>query len=288
MLRKAVLILVVVLFVMPMAAYAQTGGSDPEEFNLEIPALESGDEITNIFEGSVTSHLYVFDATAGDVVTISMTQAEGSTLDPLLVLLGPAGQVIASDDDSGEAPLSALIDGAEIPADGSYFILATSFTYIDVILVEDEEEVSEELEGAEYTLTLEGANRFAGSNEDTFTLYQTELVIGDSFEGYSNADEPVYYFTFDARAGDVVNVEVTSDDIDTLLYVFAPDGNRIAVNDDDPDTIGTNSAIRGLELPVDGEYLIFATDVFFYRLADEATSVEYEGGVFTISLSAAE
>ena len=58
------------------------------------------------------AQLYAFDATKGDTVTITMTQIDDD-LDPFLVLLGSAGEVIATDDDSGTVSLSAEISGRE-------------------------------------------------------------------------------------------------------------------------------------------------------------------------------
>jgi hypothetical protein len=96
-------------------------------------------------------------------------------------------------------------------------------------------------------------------------------------------EEPVFYFIFDGLAGQVVDIAMESDEFDTVLHVFAPGGNRIAVNDDYDGE--TNSAIVGLELPEDGVYLVFATDVFFYNAVNEDTeSLVYTGGEFQITL----
>ena len=72
------------------------------------------------------------------------------------------------------------------------------------------------------------------------------------------------------------------------LMVFGPGGTRLAVNSDDPEGIGTDSAIRGLELTEPGKYLFFATDVFFYNAGVGGAMLEYTGGDFTIILSDAK
>jgi hypothetical protein len=174
----------------------------------------------------------------------------------------------------------------ELPADGVYFILATSFIAIDNILVEIGETGEETEEGAAYELSISGITAPAEDvDPEALLVNVSEIAVGDTLEAESTAEFPVVYFAFLGAAGDVVTVTAASDDIDTVLHVFAPSGDRIAINDDDDVEGGLNSAIRDLELPEDGPYLIFATDVFFYDLADEAEAAEYEGGVITVSLS---
>lgn len=75
--------------------------------------------------GSV-SVWYGFTATAGTQVTIAMNRTSGN-LDPLLRLatIGPGGQVIASDDNSG-GNNNALISNFSLPVSGDYIIEATA------------------------------------------------------------------------------------------------------------------------------------------------------------------
>lgn len=67
-----------------------------------------------------------FDGTAGQTANIAARADVDATtyIDPLLVLLDPAGVPIASDDDSG-VNLDAVIVGFELPATGSYTLLLT-------------------------------------------------------------------------------------------------------------------------------------------------------------------
>ena len=284
-LSMRLVLVVLVALLIPLAALQAQEAT--EETDLGVKAvLVDGDVVSGVFEGSATAHLYAFYASAEDVVTVSMTQAEGTSLDPFIVVLGPSGEVIATDDDSGEEALSSLIDAVELPADGVYFILATSFIAIDNILVEIGETGEETEEGAAYELSISGITAPAEDvDPEALLVNVSEIAVGDTLEAESTAEFPVVYFAFLGAAGDVVTVTAASDDIDTVLHVFAPSGDRIAINDDDDVEGGLNSAIRDLELPEDGPYLIFATDVFFYDLADEAEAAEYEGGVITVSLS---
>jgi hypothetical protein len=227
--------------------------------------LESGDSGSAAFNDEINTHLYAFHATAGDVVSIVMTQTS-EDLDPLLVLLDANGAVLASDDDSGSVQLAAAITDFEIPDDGTYLILATS-----TVFLEGTDSPSDELE---YTLSLVGNTTPDDFVATEVELGATELEYGNIVESESSDDAPAAFFVFEGAAGDIVAVQVESDTFPTVLYVFDPSGARLAV---DP------SAITGLELTEDGTYLILAADVFFYEAAELDTF--FEGGVFVLALN---
>lgn len=258
-----------------------------DEPNVGILFLIDGETVENTFSGAITSHLYGFNGTAGDVVSISMIEELGSDLDPFLVLLGARGEVIASDDDGGEG-LSSSVEDITLPADGTYFVLATSFVYIDTILAESDTLTEDQA----YTLNITGFSKPVNTSSevdevDTLIYFSNRLNDGETLDGTSTSVEPVYYYRFLANAGDIVDIELTSADFDTMLYVFGKDGARLAVNDDDPDGVGTNSAIRGLEITEDGKFLIFATQFAFYNANSEDEALAYSGGDFKISLKIA-
>lgn len=258
-----------------MFGLMSTQAQQQEKPQLEVPILKNGDVVDDFLSGDVQTRLYMFNATEGDSVTIAMTQIDDG-LDPFLVLLGPSGQVIASDDDSGKKDYSALIKDVELPATGLYFVVASSFEYIDTIL-----DASTDTE-LNYELTIDGITE--PDDKAASTYFGSDIADGDTLTGNSTVDEPVFYFTFEGHKGDVVDINMSSDEFDTILHVFAPGGARIAVNDDIKDG-DTNSEIKGLELPEDGIYLIFATDVFFYSAGDTETQLQFTGGQFQISLN---
>lgn len=228
--------------------------------------LESGSAVAGDFEDEINTQLYAFYASAGDTISISMTQ-ESDDLDPFLVLLDASGSVLAMDDDSGATFLSAEISAFEIPDDGAYLILATSLRFL-----EGTDTVSDSVS---YALTLSGNRVPNGIDaEDEIELVATPLDYGLVVESESSEDAPAAFFVFEGAADDVVNIVVESDEFPTVLHLFAPDGTRLAV---DP------SAITNLELPDDGIYLILATDVFFYDAMQDDTF--FLGGVFLLSLN---
>lgn len=231
-----------------------------------LPLLEPDTTLEARFAETVTSHLYALQASAGDLLTLSMTQEADSELDPFLVLLDTSGAVLSVDDDSGDEFLSARIADYAIEEDGTYLLLASSLVYIDGTVSETDVEQG-------YTLTLAG-NTPPDDSDETLALQAQALTYGDSVEGSSEAQAPAAFYVFEGAAGDVISAMVESSEFATVLHLFAPTGERLAV---DP------SAISGLELDDDGRYLLLATDPFFYEapLLDEGF---FTGGRFTLSL----
>jgi hypothetical protein len=265
------------LVILSLIGVVGVSAQDDADTQFKVIILQDGDVYSGAFEGDKTAELYAFNGSAGDVVTISMVQEKNSDLDPFLVLLGERGQMFASDDDSGEAiAMSATISDFELPADGSYYILATSFAYVDAILPEGQEPLAEP---QNYELSISGVTqptKMEGYDPDSVLFFSTDVTGGGEGTAETTFEEPVYYFKFTASAGDVVNITTVSDNFDTIIHLFAPNGQRIAVNDDSD---GTNSAITSFELPEDGEYVFFVTDTFFYTAvnADGTPNPDFTG-----------
>ncbi len=70
--------------------------------------------------------LWTFEGSAGQTVVIDMREDKDSGLDPLVLLYGPDNTLIASDDDGGDAGFDSLLE-FELPAGGTYTLVATSF-----------------------------------------------------------------------------------------------------------------------------------------------------------------
>lgn len=281
------LVLAAMMLALPFAASAQdateTPEQDPANPLYELHILADGETVQGFFAQDVTAQLYAFPAHAGDVVSVEMLQEIDSTLDPYIVVLGPRGQVLAKDDDSGDLELSARVKDLEIPQDGMYFVIASSFTTINAIITGGaplDEDVS-----LRYAITVSG---HTPTEDDELSYATSPLKLGDELIGYSNEDEPVFYFTHVAEADSAIDISLSSTDFDTLLMVFAPGGHRIAVNDDSDGAANpTDSGVSGLVLGEAGKYLIFATDIYFTSVPDEDTTLEFTGGDFTITLNAA-
>lgn len=278
-------ILAVFLLAVPWIVNAQAAGAsntrDPNNPSYLLEILEDGESAEGLLTVDVTAQLFGFLGSAGDTVTISMTQEADSSLDPYLVLLGPAGQVVAKDDDGGKTAFSAQISKVELPANGSYFIIASSFRGINATFTLTDAERAAVVDET-FTITVNG---ITAPPEDESQYFSSRLVLDEPFDGYSTPQEPVYFFTYVATAGEVVDVTLTSEQFDTLVMVFGPGGNRIAANDDG-ESIGTNSSVTGVVLEEAEKYLVFATDVAFPNAGDEDAALKYKGGDFVIELSA--
>ncbi len=273
---KFLKLLTIVLIILSLAVTAVSAQKDEPATGegITLPIMLDGDTFSGQFDGLITGQLLAFNGSEGDSVTISMVQTdENSSLDPLIVLLGQAGEVLASDDDSGDVSLSSLIEDFELPYDGSYYIVATTFANLN-----NEEDLSDPLA---FDITLTGNTQptgIDGYDENTVNFLSGAVVVGDVVDGELITAEPVYFITFEGEEGQVLDLTLDSDDFDPLLYVFDPNGSRIGVNDDDD---GLNSALSGLELSQTGRYLIFVTSYGY----DDAAEFDFDAsGVFTLSI----
>jgi hypothetical protein len=270
--RKAILLAVLALLLLSLAS--SVGAQDSDAYLL--PILADGESVEGAFLTMNDAHLYAFQGTAGDLVTITMQQTDrDSFLDPYLALLGQAGQVYAVNDDSADDndPVfaSAIVDFA-LPETGSYFIVATTLGGSSGF-------GSDDTEGGPfgYELSASGFTLPEGADPESFLYSGSSVEIGQSNTLYSNATEPVYFVDFIGEVGQVIDVKTTTDTVtDTILWLFAPNGIRIAINDD---SNGTAAELLGVELPEDGKYFMFATGYGFLNAADGSYSQDGNFGI---------
>lgn len=264
---RCIIVLLIVLLVVPGIANGQS------ETDFNFTNLSDGDTLADQFEDTALAKLYSFEASEGDVVTISMAQTSDE-LDPYLVLMGANGEVLAIDDDSRDDSgvlYSAQIQAFEIPSDGDYLILATTFEAVRGVY----EPLREPLG---YEVSITGNTPPSDSDTDTPTIAAEEVSSGDSMQLELSPEQPVYYLQFSGAAGQSVTLDMQGD-FDTLLYLFDPNGVRVIANDDGDSS--TNSRIENFELEEDGTYLIFATSYDFTFAADDDWS---GGGEFIFSM----
>ncbi len=69
-------------------------------------------------------HRITFAGNAGDTVSITARDSDGSGVDPLMVLLGPDGNAIAGNDDGG-GDLDSALDNFRLPEDGTFTIVVS-------------------------------------------------------------------------------------------------------------------------------------------------------------------
>lgn len=173
---------------------------------------------------------WFFEGSEGDVVTIAMRSLD-EDLDSYLVLYGPDGLLLTEDDDSGE-DLDALIEYYELPADGTYRIVAQGALYG---------------EAGTYELALERAE----------AVIEGVLNYGDTVEAVLESGVR-HHWLFDGQEGDIVTIAMRArtEEMDTYLELFAPDGVRVRVDDDSGGD--SDAEIADFELPLSGTYRIIA------------------------------
>lgn len=177
--------------------------------------------------------LYRIDLVPGRRVQIRM---RSSQVDPLLELTGPGGLRVANDD-AFPGTLDAILE--LVPAvEGTYLLRATTASPNEL--------------GA---FVLEVRELDAAGRGDVLVLNRLQ----ESTLGNPNVlGMPGRWLHFQAEAGTIVTLRVTSTAFDTLAMVIGPDGQRW-VNDDAND-LGPDGTERGLDstvtfaAPRDGAY----------------------------------
>lgn len=210
------------------AATPLTSGTHHGTLTAESPIQDQGQRFT----------LYRLELSPGRHVSIRMSSAQ---LDPQLELMGPDGVRLANDDAFPGSLDAALEFEPEVA--GSYLLRATSVSAGEL--------------GA---YTLEVQERPPGGLGDAYALgAPLSSTLGPS----NVPGMPGRVLHFEAAAGAIITVRVTSTAFDTVATVIAPNGQRW-VNDDAQD-VGPRGTERALDstvtlvAPRDGIYQLVVT-----------------------------
>jgi hypothetical protein len=228
---------------------------------------------------TIQTAAYNFSGRAGDSVTIDLTSAD---VDPLVRLIGPEGNVLAEDDDSGGG-VQARISNFVLPVDGVYTVEIDAFRGIDasrlilgrytvLLAVVPASAAVAPTPTALPTLPPVATSTpaptvppAAQTNVPGATAIPTQppaataqpgsaiaLNYGDSLD--LTIAEPVL-LRFSGTAGDILSVKVRSDGtIDTAITLSTLEGALVAGDDDGGD--GFDPELYGTQLPQDGEYIM--------------------------------
>ncbi|HVH12929.1 MAG TPA: PPC domain-containing protein, partial [Longimicrobium sp.] len=174
-------------------------------------------------------HAYRFDAREGQRVVLT---AESNDFDTYLVVgrqVGPVLDELKRDDDGGEGTHSRLRFTA--PRTGPYLVLVQSY--------------AEDGLGA-YTVSLADAPAPLTGGSRAISLGATEEgVLADTDNEDDETDKFYDQYTFRGRAGQRIEIEMSSDAFDTYLRLGRLDGcdwEELAVDDDGGE--GTGSRLR--------------------------------------------
>lgn len=219
---------------------ARTGAYTLSVAGVQTETIEYGETINGVLTNDMLSAEYRFTAAAGDSVAIALNSDD---FDAYLRLRDASGTEIAYNDDGGGS-LNSLIGPITLTDGGVYTIVASSFSSNST---------------GNFVLVLSTANLMP-------------ITAGASLEGELTASEGQAYYTFEANAGDVIDISVESD-IDTNLTVTDPYNYQVASDDDGGK--GNNPEISDLVLSSAGTYTIIVGSPFS------------ETGAFTIELTRA-
>jgi len=158
---------------------------------------------------------FTFTGNAGEMVVIDLVS---EVLDGFLSLYDPEGNLVAYNDNFGSTYHSYI--NHTLASSGTYTIEVTS---------------AMPGETGQYNITLLGST---GGVPDRSV---TAITYGDTLEDFLTVTDGVSRletsnfaddYKFDANAGDSVSIDLTSNEFDTYLYLYDPQGNLVAQNDD--------------------------------------------------------
>lgn len=169
---------------------------------------------------------YSFAGNAGDQVVISMAADDTDQLDTYLQLLNSDGEIVAENDDADDGTLNSEIRHT-LTQSGSYTILAGRFDGSGAFVL---------------TLSAAASNR---------------LISGQTVQGEVSSASVTY--TYQGVAGETITIDMVADDseqLDTYLVLYGPDGGLVAENDDRDGNTFNSQIVQ--TLAEDGEYTIEA------------------------------
>lgn len=197
--------------------------------------LTLDDVASDTIDDSRPEVLFEYEGTAGEILNIEVTVTDGN-LDPSLVLVGPSGEEIASNDDISGTNRNAALPQTELPEDGVY------------------------------TIRVERYRGARGNTEGAFELAVSasavpeEIAWDEPVTGEITNEEWKHEYAFEGSADQVVSIQLWAMDgsLDPYLRLLNPDGTVYDENDDAVATT-SDSALMGITLWQDGTYTIVAT-----------------------------
>lgn len=187
---------------------------------------------------------YRFEGRQNDIISISMDRIDGD-LDAYLVLADSNLRELVQDDDSG-GNQNALIDGFLLPADGTYYIIATRY----------DREQGRTSGRFRLRLTSQGS-AFDGVPPNVRRL---NYRPGMSLTGTIDDVTPQIDYVFWGVEGDTITVSMNRGDgnLDPVLFIFDESRSQTLATDDDSGG-NQNARIDRFTIPETGLYYVRAT-----------------------------
>lgn len=233
--RNAVCLLLCLL--LSLTALAQDDDTDIDITELQADA-PAGTQISGTIDDSMPRQVYSFSGTRGEVIRLTLTTVSGD-LDPVLTVFDHTGAVLLRQDDmAGSRDVSATIT---INSNTVHYVVVARF-------------------GAA-TGSTRGDFELNLSRIGILGQQGSTLRYGVPVMNRITAVQPQVYYTFQANAGDILNVEMIRSSGTLDPYVQVVDSNRfvVAENDDTPESNSHNALIEGLVIESPGTYIVVAT-----------------------------
>lgn len=243
-------------YIIKATRYGEVAGTSTGQFILTIQEADNSGlgnspqaaipiSFNEVITGELTARsftqYYRFEARQNDLISVRMERGRGG-LDSFLVIADANLQELTSDDDSGGGQ-NARIERFLIPADGTYYILATRFDREAGTTV------------GPYTIELQSlGNAFDGVPDDV-----QRISYGTSVTGRVDEFTPEVRFAFWGTQGDAITISLSrgDGDLDPVVQILDSAGN--VLREDDDSGGGKNARIARYELPATGIYYIRAT-----------------------------
>ncbi|MGB1287451.1 MAG: PPC domain-containing protein [Aggregatilineales bacterium] len=209
-----------------------------DESAIENTGVEPGSVISGTLNNNAPRQVYSIDGTRGEVIRLQLTVVEG-TLDPVLTVFDSRGMLLLyRDDTAGTLDIDVSLN---IERNDTYFVIISRFA-----------ESAGTTQG-EFELQIE---RVGILGEQGSTLRYSVPVTNRI-----SATQPQVYYTFDANAGDILNIDMirSSGTLDPYLQVVDSRRFVIAENDDQRNANSHNASIEGLVIEDAGTYIVIAT-----------------------------
>ncbi len=193
--------------------------------------IQVGQTVSGRLDWDAPTAAYTFTAHAGDSVVIAVASRD---FDSFVSVQDAHGDEIASDDDSGGS-LNARIGPLNLPEDGTYTIVVSSYS----------------------------SSGAAGAFELTLSApHVNQINYGEIVEGRIPKEELFVTYNFQGAAGDAVVITMVSSDLYSYMELAAPADPSLPIASSQYyyESLGIGSRIGPLVLPESGAYTLTVGD----------------------------